>query len=85
MPPSLRSLGVSKERCCYIGPIFNCWRPAKFVLWNGIEPFYDYFTESCARHVTRLMDDSYEHRLYSIDVVAPPSGGSVSDSEVSES
>ncbi len=60
-------------RCCYlILGVLRCWRRAHYVLWNGTEPFYDHSTESCARHLAALMDDSYEHhvfRLASDDVI----------------
>lgn len=77
--------------CCYIGPVsqvlirlglpwhLHCPRRATWTLWNGQEPFYDYYTESCDRHVGRLLDDSPETHVYPILVIPGAYQGEVTE------
>ncbi len=57
--------------CCYlfeeVRPVQSCTKEAEWVIWDGIEPFYDHYTHACTEHVGPLLSDSKEnHQVYPV-------------------
>ncbi len=56
--------------CCYIDDDSGkeCGEDAEWVIWDGIEPFYDHYTHACTKHVGELLSDSEKHhRVYPVE------------------
>ena len=53
---------MEKRLCCCIPnqeePDDRCRNLAEYQIWNGYSPTPDDYTESCAEHLEKMLDDS---------------------------